>query len=124
MQHQIPLLSTMHRAPVRASATVLRQIETEAQAIDVSIKACGFKALYVAKSLGKSAAWISQLRTGKYPIPVTEPRRSRFVADFCRITGTTLLADFLDLQAAMDEVHHTRTQAQVNERLAAQLRAA
>lgn len=116
MQTKFPLLSTMQRAPKPALAMVLRQIESEAQAFAVAMS--GFKLAYIAASLGKSESYISLIRAGKRPMP------RKLIADFCRITGTTLLQDFIDLQAALAEVHQTRTQAQINERLAAQLRAA
>jgi hypothetical protein len=125
MQREMPVHSTMQRAPRKASATVFRQIETEAQAIDVSIKSSGFKALFVARSLGCSEAWISQLRKGRHCIPRQDTdKRERFIREFCRVTGTTLLADFIELQEALEAVRNSRSQNQINERLAAQLRAA
>ena len=116
MQSNIPLMSTMHRAPKPAPGLVLRQIESEAQAFAVAMM--GFKLAYIAASLGKSETYVCRIRQGKRPMP------RKLIADFCRITGTTLLQDFIDLQIALAEVHNTRTQAQINERLAAQLRAA
>ena len=116
MQSNLPLMSTMQRPPKAAPDVVLRQIESEAQAVAVAMT--GFKLAYIAASLGKSETYICRIRKGERPMP------RKLIADFCRITGTTLLQDFIDLQAALAEVHHTRTQAQINERLAAQLRAA
>ena len=118
MQKYIPLLSSMHREPKPAPAAVLRQIDSEHLAVAVAIKSCGFKLAYIAASLGKSESYISLIRSGKRPMP------RKLVSDFCRITGTTLLQQYLDLQDALAEITQTRTLDQHAERLAAQLRAA
>ena len=121
MQQEMGLLSTMQRAPKPAPRIILRQMDDEAQAIDVSIRMAGFKAGFIAASLGLSEAYVSMLRHGKRHIPKEGPQRETFIASFCRITGTTLLAQAIR-QAERDQ--DDATQAQINERLAAQLRAA
>jgi len=53
------------RQPKPAASALLRQIESEAQAIAVSM--VGFKLAYVAGCLEKSEAYISATRAGKHP---------------------------------------------------------
>ena len=110
----MPLLSTMQRPPKQVANALLRQIETEAQAVAVSM--VGFKLAYIAASLGKSEAYISRIKNGKRRVP------EWFVEPFCWVTGTLLLQQFRDLQEALREVEK-RSQQQVISRLAEQLRA-
>lgn len=86
-----------HReAPKPAPHKVLRQLDNEAQAIAVSMQACGAKLAYIAAALGKSESYISLLRSGKRPVP------EWFVKPFCHITGSLLLRQFRDLQEALN----------------------
>lgn len=108
------LVLPLCKGPVPADPRVLRQIESEAQAIAVAMQACGAKLAYIAAALGKSESYISLIRSGKRPVP------NWFIKPFCHITGTLLLQQFRDLQCAMEEV----TARREVERLADMLRKA
>jgi hypothetical protein len=88
----------VHRQPTPAPGKVLRQVESEAQALAVSIRAGHHKLAYVAACIGKSVAYVSRLQSGKRPIP------ERLVAPLCAATGSNLLRQYLDLQTALGEV--------------------
>lgn len=112
-QNTLALAFGVHNAPQDAPPKLVRQIENDAQAVAVSIKAGGHKLAYVAAVIGKSEGYVSRLKTGKRPVPDT------LVAPLCAATGTNLLAQFRALQAALAE----STEAVEVERLAALLRA-
>lgn len=101
----------VHNAPRSAPANILRQVESEAQALAVSIAAGNHKLAYVAACIGKSAAYVSRMATGHRPIP------DKLVAPLCAATGSLLLAQFIDLQRALSGVCEV-------ERLATMLREA
>lgn len=82
-------------APINAPNHVLRQIETEAQALAVSILASGYKQAVIAKAINKSEAYISQLRNGRRPIP------QKLIDPLCAATGSNLLKQFIALERAM-----------------------
>ena len=86
----------VHRQPKPAPVQVLRQVETEAQALAISIAAGNHKLAYIAACTGKSVSYISRLQKGKRPIP------ERLVGMLCAATGTTLLAQYRELQRALD----------------------
>lgn len=91
----------VHSAPKDAPAKVLRQIESEAQALAVAIRAGGHKLEYVAACIGKSKSYVSRMQTGSAPIP------DRLVGPLCAATGSNLLRQVRDLQTALaapDEV--------------------
>ena len=113
-QNTLNLAFGIHRGPSAAPAKLLRQIESDAQALAVSIRAGGHKLAYIAACIGKSEAYVCQLRKGARPIPES------LVPPLCAATGSLLLQQFRDLQAAMEEV----TEARHVERLAAMLREA
>jgi hypothetical protein len=113
-QSQFPLLSSMQKAPKDAPAQILRQIDSEAQAVAVSMKACGAKLAYVAACLGKSQSYISMIRKGQRPMP------AKLVKAFCWATGTNLLRQYLDLQEALRALAEPSEQDRIN-RLAASL---
>lgn len=94
-----------------APSKVLRQVESEAQALAVSIAAGNHKLAYIAACIGKSTAYVSRLQSGKRPIP------SRLIAPLCAATGSLLLAQFIELQRALEGVGEV-------ERLAEMLREA
>lgn len=96
--NQIPmrLAFGVHNAPRNAPAHVLRQIESEAQALAVSILAGGHKLEYVGACIGKSKAYVSRLQNGKRAIP------DKLVGPLCAATGTNLLRQFIDLQRALE----------------------
>lgn len=116
MQGKMPLLSTMQRPAKPAPERVLRQVTCAAQAVAVSIKAGNFKLAYIAASLGKSEAYISRIRSGRRPVP------EWFVEPFCRITGSSLLREFIALQEAIQAAREP-TQAQIVAQLARQMAA-
>lgn len=108
------LVLPMRKGPTPADPRVLRQIESESQAVAVSMQACGAKLAYIAAALGKSESYISLIRSGKRPVP------NWFVKPFCHVTGTLLLQQFQDLRHALEEI----TARREIERLADMLRAA
>lgn len=96
-QKSLPLsFGAMRGAPVDAPTKVLRLVDTEAQALAVSIRAARVKLDYVAAVTGKSKAYISRLQTGDRPIP------DKLVPLLCAATGSNLLRQFRDLQAALE----------------------
>lgn len=113
-QSTIELEAFWPRRPIDAPANVLRLVESEAQAVAVSMRSCGAKLAYIAAALKKSEAYISRIRSGKRPVP------DWFIAPFCRVTGTNLLRQFIDWQDALAE---TSAKREV-ERLADMLREA
>lgn len=82
--------------PKDAPAKVVRQVESEAQALAVMITASGVKLDYVAAVIGKSTSYISRMQTGKRPIPY------KLVRPLCAATGSNLLRQFHDLQRALE----------------------
>jgi hypothetical protein len=122
MQGKLPLISRMQGQPKPAPATILRQVETEAQAIDVSIRMAGMKAQAVADSLGCSEPYVSMLRNGKRPIP-QDARRERFIDAFCHLTGTLLLRQVVRRAELEAEAEDELPASRVNARLANELRA-
>lgn len=79
-----------------APAQVLRQVESKAQALAISIMAGHHKLDYVAACIGKSRSYVSRMQTGSAPIP------DRLVGPLCAATGSNLLLQFIDLQRAME----------------------
>ena len=103
----------VHHGPTPAPAKLLRQVESEAQALAVSIRAGGHKLEYVAVCIGVSRGYVSRLKSGKRPIP------ERLVMPLCGATGSLLLRQFRDLQAALEATEATEV-----DRLAEMLREA
>lgn len=104
----------VHNAPKDAPSKVLRQIESEAQALAVSIASGNHKLAYIAACIGKSVAYVSRMKDGKRPIP------DRLVGPLCGATGSNLLRQYRDLREALEGV----TEAREVERLAALVREA
>ena len=100
--------------PKDADRKVLGQIESDAQALAVSLRAGGHKLASVGHALGKSESYISRLCSGKRPIP------EKLVDPLCRATGCNLLRQYRDLQDAMADTCQRREV----DRLAALVRAA
>lgn len=94
-QKDLALRFGMQSAPPNAPAAVLRQLDSESQALRVSMVASGHKAASVAAAIGKSPSYVSRLQTGKRPIP------HKLVGPLCAVTGTNLLRQFHDLQRAI-----------------------
>ena len=68
-QNTLKLAFGVHNAPVDAPAKVLRQIESEAQALAVSMRAGGHKAAYIAACIARHESYVSLMRSGKRSIP-------------------------------------------------------
>lgn len=101
-QSSLPLAFGVHRAPTDAPSKLLRQIESEAQALAVSIAAGHHKLDYVAACIGKSRAYVSRLQSGKRPIP------DKLIKPLCAATGSNLLTQFRDLQDALSQCEQER----------------
>ena len=97
-QSSLKLAFGVHHAPAPAPAKVVRQVETPAQALAISIRAGGHKLAYIAACVGKSIPYVSQLQNGKRPIP------ERLVMPLCAATGSLLLKQHLDLTEALEGV--------------------
>ena len=110
-QQPLRLAFGVHRGPRDAPMQVVRQVETDAQALAIAIKAGGHKLEYVAACIGKSRSYVSRMQTGSAPIP------ERLVGPLCAATGSNLLRQVRDLHAALEAPDEVA-------RLAAMLRAA
>ncbi len=99
-QWSLNLAWGMQKAPSDAPAKVVRQIESEAHALAVAMAAGGHKCASVGAAIGKSEGYVSRLRAGKRPIP------ARLVGPLCAATGSNLLRQYLDLQAALEGACH------------------
>lgn len=88
----------VHHSPKDAPAQVLRQIESEAQALAVSIAAGHHKKAYVGACIGKSESYVCRMAKGVRPIP------DKLIGPLCAATGSNLLRQFRALQAALGEV--------------------
>lgn len=94
-QANLRLAFGVHHAPKPAPPHVLRMVESEAQALAVSILAGSHKLDYVAACIGKSRSYVSRMQTGSAPIP------NRLIGPLCAATGSLLLRQFVDLQRAL-----------------------
>jgi hypothetical protein len=110
-QDKLNLAFGVHHQPKDAPAKVVRQVETECQALAVSIAAGHHKLAYVAACIGKSEGYVSRMANGLRPIP------DKLIGPLCAATGSNLLAQFVALQIALEPEGEV-------ERLAALLRAA
>lgn len=113
-QKSLKLAFGVHRGPSAAPAKLLRQIESDAQALAVSIAAGGHKLDYIGACIGKSRGYVSRLASGKRAIP------EKLVSPLCAATGSLLLRQYRDLTALLSECDERREV----ERLAALLRVA
>lgn len=95
-QGSLRLAFGVHRAPSDAPTKVLRQIESEAQALRVSIVAGHHKLDFIAACIGKSKSYVSRMQNGSAPIP------HRLIGPLCAATGSNLLRQFFDLQRAIE----------------------
>lgn len=91
--------------PVDAPIKVLRQVESEAQALAVSIAAGGHKLASVAAIIGKSESYVSRMATGKRPIP------HKLVGPLCAATGSN--RQFIQLQRALEQPDEVQRLAQM-----------
>lgn len=83
-------------SPKDAPEKLVRMIESEAQAIAVSMRACGANLAHIAARLGVSVAQASRLRSGKRAMP------ERLVQAFCNATGSNLLRQYRDMVAVLE----------------------
>jgi hypothetical protein len=110
-QKALGLAFGVHRGPQDAPAKLLRQIETEAQALAVSIAAGSHKLDYIAACIGKSRGYVSRMQTGERPIP------DRLVGPLCAATGSNLLAQFKEWQDALADTDARREVVRLAEML-------
>lgn len=98
--HQRPLRLAfgVHHAPTNAPQRIVGQVESDAQALAVSIAAGGHKLDYIAACIGKSKSYVSRLQTGSAPIP------DKLIPALCAATGSNLLAQYRAMQEALGEV--------------------
>lgn len=96
-QDNFRLVFGVHSAPKDAPAKLLRQIDTAGQALAVSMQAGGHKLASIASAIGRSEGYISRMRSGKRAIP------TRLVPALCAATGSNLLRQYMDLQAALEQ---------------------
>lgn len=94
-QKSLGLAFGVHRAPKDASSQLLRQIESEAQALAVAIAAGNHKLDYIAACIGKSRGYVSRMQSGERPIP------DKLVGSLCAATGSNLLRQYIAFQAAL-----------------------
>lgn len=85
----------VHNAPTDASPKIVRQVESEAQALAVSIAAGSHKLDYVAACIGRSRSYVSRMQNGSAPIP------ARLIGPLCAATGSNLLRQYIDMQRAL-----------------------
>lgn len=115
-QREMPFLQTLP-APVDASRQSVAMCHSESDAIAVSLRhrLNGHSQSWVARALGYSRSYFSELKTGAKPMP--EAR----VVDFCHLTGTNLLAQYRALRRALAIAERGETQATRIERIAREL---
>lgn len=117
MQTSFPFLSAMP-APKDAPDSLVARISSESEAVAVSMRAKGFKQSWYAAQLGKSESYISLIASGKRRVP------RWFVKPFCVLSGSNLLAQHIELQAALATVREQREARCVIDTYADMLRAA
>lgn len=116
-QREMPFLAPV-KAPANAPDALVRRIETDEQAIAVSITASGLKQAYIAAAMGRSAPWLSRIRHGS--LQLTDAQAVRF----CAVTGSNLLLQVRALREALAEIRGELDAAETIRRYAAELRRA
>lgn len=101
-QKELRLVFGVHHAPTDAPEKVVRQVESEAHALAISIRSGHHKLAYIAACIGKSIGYVSRLSTGERPIP------EKLVKPLCAATGSNLLLQYKALQAALEDCSTTR----------------
>jgi DNA-binding transcriptional regulator YdaS (Cro superfamily) len=94
MQTAFAFLSILPQ-PKPAPDALVARMGNAAQAVAVSIRACGLKQAYLAAQLGISGAYLSQIRNGKRGVP------DALVLPLAYLTGSLLVRQYLDLQDAL-----------------------
>jgi hypothetical protein len=95
-QKELRLAFGVHHGPTDAPAKIVRQLESQAQALEVAIAASGYKLDYIAMRIGKTKSYLSRLQNGRRPIP------RKLVSPLCAATGSNLLRQYIDFQAALE----------------------
>lgn len=117
MQREMPFLAPC-KPPSNAPDALVRRIETDAQAIAVTINASGLKAGYIAAQMGRSGPWLSRVKGGGLAMSDAQAER------FCAVTGSRLLMQVRALREALAEIRGQLDAAETIRRLAAELRKA
>ncbi len=117
LNRELPFLAALP-APKNAPDALVRRVETDEQAIAVSITASGLKQSYIAAALGRSAPWLSRIRHGS--LHLTDAQAVRF----CAVTGSNLLLQVRALREALAEIRGELDAAETIRRYAAELRRA
>lgn len=112
-QKSLGLAFGVHRAPKDAPRKMLGLIETDAQAVAVSIAFAGAKHEYIGQCLGRSRSMVTLYANGERRLP------DNLVRAFCAATGTNLLAQYRELQSLMEEVDETKRLAEMLRRAVA-----
>lgn len=117
MQRSFAFLSALP-PPAAAPSALVARVESEAEAVAVSIALSGHKQEWIARQLGRSPAWLSRVRNGSLPVP------GWMLTPFCAMTRTTLLRQYQQLQQAIAVVEFKDSAKRRVERLADELRRA
>lgn len=113
----MPFLAPV-KPPANAPAALVRRVETDEQAIAVSIAASGLKQAYIAARMGRSAPWLSRIKGGTLELD------DRQAVMFCAVTGSNLLLQVRALREALAEINGQLDAAETIRRYAAELRRA
>lgn len=116
-QREMPFLAPV-KAPANAPDALVRRVETDEQAIAVSIAASGLKQGYIAAAMGRSPAWLSRIKGGS--LAMDEKQAQRFAA----VTGSNLVLQVRALREALAEINGQLDAAETIRRYAAELRRA
>lgn len=100
-QREFPWLAAM-KPPQDVPRRILGAIESEEQAVALSIRLSRQSQARLAKRLGISPAYLSAIKSGERIVPAW------FVRPFCYATGCNALRQFRDLQTALRMVDNTR----------------
>ena len=118
MQSKLPLIAPMQGTPRAAPDSVVRRLESEADAVDVAMRIAGAKLAFIAASLGVSESTVSLWRSGKRTM------RDHYVQQFCIATGTTLLQQYRALRDAFAAANEVNDRRRRNAHLARMMEAA
>lgn len=113
-QNSLALAFGVHRGPKDAALALLRQVQDEAHALRILIRAGHHKLDYIAACIGKQRSYVSKLQLGRRAIP------DALIGPLCAATGSNLLRQFRDL---MERIEADNEKRQLD-RLAEQLRGA
>lgn len=117
MQTTFPFLSILP-APKDAPDALVARVSSESEAVAVSLRAKRFKQSWYAAQLGISEAYVSQIANGRREVP------DWFVEPFCVLSGSNLLKQHRDLQAALKAIKEQACAKAAIQRMAEDLRLA